>query len=183
MKTSPARILAAAMAGLLTIAACGGTSGSTWTLNPISPTPTAGPSTVASSEPTAAPSGGATAAPGSPAASSDASPAAGQTITLQLTGALQITQDGKAASVLTVKEGETIHFVIDNIAGFPHNFFIGPADALSQNQVGGLPGIPDWSSGIQEFDYVVTAETAGLQFACTVPGHYPSMHGTFSVVP
>jgi uncharacterized cupredoxin-like copper-binding protein len=187
MKTSSPRILAAAVAGLLLLAACGGTSGSTWTINPISPTPTPGPSTVASAQPssatTTAPSGDASVAPGSPAASSDASPTAGQTITLQLTGSLQITQDGQTVSALTVKEGETVHFVIDNVAGFGHNFFIGAADALAQNQVGGLPGIPEWTSGIQEFDYVVTAETAGLQFACTIPGHYPPMHGTFTVVP
>ena len=80
-------------------------------------------------------------------------------------------------------EGETIHFVIDNTADFMHDFFIGPPDALAQNQIAGLPGIPQWESGIQEFDYVVTAETANLQFACSLPGHYPPMHGTFTLVP
>lgn len=82
---------------------------------------------------------------------------------------------------LTVKEGETVHFVIDNTAGFAHDFFIGPADKLAQAQVTGLPGIPEWSSGVQEFDYQVTADTANLEFACTLPGHYPLMHGTFTV--
>ncbi len=203
MKIPSTRVLTAGVAAILLLAACGGTTGSTWTINPISPTPSPGPSGAASSEPsgapsaapsgeataapsgeaTAAPSGEATAAPGSPAASSDASPAAGQTITLQLTGALQITQDGQTVDELTVKEGETVHFVVDNAAGFTHNFFIGPADALAQNQVAGLPGIPDWESGVQEFDYQVTADTATLQFACSFPGHYPLMHGTFKVVP
>ena len=140
-----------------------------------SATPTAAPSDDASAAPSAA--------PGSPAASSDASPSAGQTITLELTGSLSITQDGQPVSALTVTEGETVHFVLDNTANYAHNFFIGPADALAQNQVAGLPGVPDWTSGIQEFDYVVTAETAGLQFACTIPGHYGPMHGTFTVVP
>jgi hypothetical protein len=194
MKTSSTRIFAAGLAVLLVLAACGGSSTvSTWTIAPVQPTPTAGPSTAASAQPsgaaTAAPSNGATAAPSgdasappeSPAASSDASPSGGQTITLQLTGALQITQDGQPVSSLAVREGETVHFVLDNTAGFAHNFFIGPADALAQNQIGGLPGVPEWTGGIQEFDYVVTADTADLQFACTIPGHYTPMHGAFTL--
>ena len=147
MKIPSTRVLTAGVAAILLLAACGGTTGSTWTINPISPTPSPGPSGAASGEPsgapsaapsgeaTAAPSGEATAAPVSPAASSDASPDAGQTITLQLTGALQITQDGQTVDELTVKEGDTVHFVVDNAAGFTHNFFIGPSDALAQNQI------------------------------------------------
>ena len=84
---------------------------------------------------------------------------------------------------LTVKEGETIHFRISNSAGFDHDFYIGTADQLSQGQVDGLPGVPAFASGTQEFDYTVTAATAGLQFGCTVPGHYQLMHGTFTVQP
>lgn len=191
MKTHSKRIVAASLAGLLLFAACGGTSASTWTIAPVQPTPTGGPegSAVASAGASGAPaspaaSAGASGAPASPAASTQASPAVGQTVTLDLTGSLSITNEaGEAVSSLTVKDGETIHFVIDNTAGFPHNFFIGAADALAQNQIGGLPGIPAWSSGIQEFDYVVTADSANLQFGCTVPGHYPLMHGTFTVAP
>lgn len=187
MKTPSIRIVVATMAALLLLAACGGTSGSTWTIAPVQPTATPGPSTAASvapsGAPTTAPSADASGEPASPGASTEASAAAGQTITLEVTGALQITQDGQPVTTLAVREGETVHFVLDNTAGFPHNFFIGTPDQLSQNQVAGLPGIPDWSSGVQEFDYVVTAETAGLEFACTVPGHYGPMHGTFTVAP
>jgi uncharacterized cupredoxin-like copper-binding protein len=202
MKTPSTRILIASMAAVLLLAACGGTSGhSTWTIAPLHPTPTPGPqgSAGASAMPSGMPmpSAGASGAPASPGASAGpsgapassnasaaVSPAAGQTVTLQLTGSLSITdQSGTVVSNIDVKEGETVHFVIDNTAGFAHDFFIGPPDALAQNQIGGLPGIPEWSSGIQEFDYVVTADTANLEFACTLPGHYPMMHGTFTLVP
>jgi uncharacterized cupredoxin-like copper-binding protein len=193
MKTPSTRILMVGMAALLLLTACGGTSVSTWTIAPLHPTPTPGPqgSGLASAMPSGMPmpSAGASGAPATPAASAGASGApasapAGQTVTLQLTGSLSITgQDGTAVSNLDVKLGETLHFVVDNTAGFAHDFFIGPPDALSQNQIAGLPGIREWSSGVQEFDYVVTADTASLQFACSLPGHYPLMHGTFTIVP
>ena len=44
-----------------------------------------------------------------------------------------------------------------------------------------LPGIPTFASGTQELTY--TFETTDpLQFACTLPGHYGSMHGDFEFV-
>jgi uncharacterized cupredoxin-like copper-binding protein len=205
MKTPSTRIVAASMASLLLLAACGSSSASsTWTIAPVQPTPTGGPaSPAASASPSGMPMPSMTAsgAPASPAASAGASgaPASGgpaspaasagastavQTVTLDVTGSLSITdEDGTAVSNLDVKVGETVHFVVDNTAGFAHTFFIGTPDQLAQNQVGDLPGIPEWTSGIQEFDYVVTADTASLQFGCTVPGHYPLMHGTFTVAP
>ena len=82
-----------------------------------------------------------------------------------------------------VQEGETIHFVLDNTAGFAHDFWIGPPDKLSASLTDGLEGVPEWDSGVKELDYVVTADTANLQFGCTVPGHFQSMHGTFKVTP
>jgi uncharacterized cupredoxin-like copper-binding protein len=186
MKTPTTRLLVSSVAILLLLAACGGTATTTWTIAPALPTSTAGPSPVATAAPSLAPTAttpaGTSAIPGSPAATAATSPSAGQVIKLELTGILSITQDGEQVTELTVKEGETVHFVIDNTAGFTHNFHIGTADQLSQN-LPGLPGIPDWTDGVQEFDYPVTAETAGLQFACTVPGHYGPMHGTFKVVP
>jgi len=142
------------------------------------------PTGAASGSPSAGPSGGPSSAPASPAVSAAVSPAAGQTVSLQLTGSLTITDtDGNPVTNLDVHEGQTVHFIVDNVAGFTHDFFIGTPDELSQNQIGGLPGIPQWDSGVQEFDYVVTADTAKLQFACTLPGHYTGMHGTFTLVP
>jgi azurin len=123
-------------------------------------------------------------APGSPAPTDGPQASAKATlIELEETGSLQIHQNGQQISTLTVHVGETLHFRITNNAGFIHNFYIGPADELSQNLVSGLPGIPDFTQGSQEFDYTVTDETASLEWGCTVPGHYPLMHGTFVVEP
>ena len=116
----------------------------------------------------------------SPEASEGTAPA-GQVIELELTATLQIHQDGQQIDNLTVKNGETVHFKITNTAGFSHDFYIGPADQLGQNLVAGLPGVASFDSGTQEFDYTVTADTANLQFGCSLPGHYPLMHGTFTV--
>ena len=150
----------------LLLAACGGTTGSAWTEAPLRPTPSAGPSVV----------------PSQPAGSPDASAGAGRTIELELTSSLQIQQDGEQVVELEVQEGETLHFVLDNTAGFSHNFLIGPPDALSGGTTDGLPGVEAWDSGVREFDYEVTADTAQLEFACTVPGHYQTMHGSFALV-
>jgi uncharacterized cupredoxin-like copper-binding protein len=121
-------------------------------------------------------------APTGPAGSPDGS-AAVRTVELALTSSLQIQQDGAAVTELEVTEGETIHFVLDNTAGFTHDFWIGPPDALSAGLVEGLQGVDAWESGVKELDYQVTSDTAGLQFACTVPGHYQTMHGSFVLVP
>jgi len=167
---------ASAMPSGMVMPSAGASSGA-----PASPAASSG-ATAAPGSPAA--SSGATAVPGSPGASAQVSPAAGETINLQLTGSLSITDaSGTAVTNLNVKMGETVHFVVDNTAGFLHDFFIGPPDALAQNQIGGLPGIPQWTSGVQEFDYVVTADTAKMEFACSLPGHYPLMHGTFTIVP
>lgn len=162
----PLRVLAAAVAALLVLAACSSSTGSTWTVAPLHPTPSPGPSV----------------APTEPAGTPDASAGAVRTIELALTSSLQIQQDGMQVTELEVREGETIRFVIDNTAGFTHDFWIGPADQLSAGTVDGLPGLEAWESGVMEFEYQVTAETDGLEFACTVPGHYQTMHGTFRVV-
>lgn len=163
----PIRLSAGLVAIALLLVACSSSTGSTWTVAPLRPTPTAGPSAV----------------PSEPAGSPDASAGAARTIALDLTSSLQIQQDGVQVTELEVREGETIHFVLDNTAGFSHDFVIGPADALSAGTVDGLPGVEAWDSGVREFDYVVTADTAQLEFACTVPGHYQTMHGTFTLAP
>jgi uncharacterized cupredoxin-like copper-binding protein len=180
--------LVALIGAMLLLAACSGAA-PTWTFaptpspGPATPVPSAEPSTAPTSAPTTAPSAGAsgepTGAPGSPGASGAAT-----TIPVELTASVQIHQNGQQISTLTVKNGETIHFEVTNSAGFPHNFFIGPADKLATNQTAGLPGVPDFNTGTETFDYTVTDETATLEFACTVPGHYQAgMRGTFTVEP
>jgi uncharacterized cupredoxin-like copper-binding protein len=184
---------------LLIVGACGGGSGAaTWTYAPLQPTPGGSPG-----ESPATGSPGATGAPGSPAgtgapsatgtsgvspppsgpASPGATGASGEAIDLVQTASLQIQQDGQPVTSLTVQQGQTYVFRVTNEAGLAHNFYIGPPDRLAANDVSGLPGIPDFPEGTQELEYTVTEETATLEFACTVPGHYPSMHGTFTVEP
>ena len=96
---------------------------------------------------------------------------------------ITITKDGQPVTALDVKNGDTLTFAITNSAGFNHDFYIGTADQLSNNQTAGLPGVAPFESGTQQFTYTVTDATANLQFACTVPGHYGTMHGTFNVQP
>jgi uncharacterized cupredoxin-like copper-binding protein len=163
----PLRLPAAVAALALLFAGCSSSTGSTWTVAPLHPTPTAAASV----------------APSSPAGSPGASAQVGQTISLDLTSSLQIQQDGTQVSELEVHQGETIHFVLDNTAGFGHDFYIGPPDQLAAGTTDGLPGVEQWDSGVREFDYVVTADTANLQFGCTVPGHFQTMHGSFKVLP
>lgn len=190
MKTSSLRPALAALAVLVLAAACSSGGGATWTFAPPPPTPSPGPATP-SPEPTVPPTTApmsmppASAAPsGGPQASGEPEPSGAiHVIELDENASLQITRDGSLVTELTVKLGETVHFKITNTAGYAHNFYIGKPDALGQNNVSGLPGIPDFSGGTQEFDYTVTADTAGLQWGCSLPGHYPSMHGTFVVEP
>jgi len=167
----PIRLTAFAVAALLLIAGCSTSTGSTWTIAPLHPTPSPGPSEAPSAGPTG------------PAGSPGTSAGAARTIQLDLTTNLQFQQDGIRVTELEVREGETIHFVLDNTSNFAHDFYIGPTDALAAGTVDGLPGVPEWESGVQELDYTVTAETGTLQFGCTVPGHFQTMQGTFKLVP
>jgi azurin len=61
---------------------------------------------------------------------------------------------------------------VDNIAGFSHDIFLGPPDALAANDTDGLPGVPEWETGVREFTWTATEEADSWEFACTVPGHY-----------
>ncbi len=109
--------------------------------------------------------------------------ATGTVLLLDETASLTITKAGQPVSALDVKNGDTLTFQLANSAGFSHNFYIGTADQLSTNQTAGLPGVAAFDSGTMQFTYTVTDATATLQFACTLPGHYSTMHGTFNVTP
>jgi uncharacterized cupredoxin-like copper-binding protein len=84
-------------------------------------------------------------------------------------------------SNIPVKAGEVVRFEVDNTAGYTHNFHIG-TDAELSASAPGLPGIPDWESGVQTYEWTVPTE-GDLKFGCTVPGHYALMQGTFTIVP
>ncbi len=106
-------------------------------------------------------------------------------IKLQETATVEITDEGgKEVSAIAVKKGEVVRFEVTNTSGaVPHNFYIGPKEKLEANDTAELKGVPEFTTGTQTFEYEVTEETGTLQFACTVPGHYPTMHGQFQVQP
>jgi uncharacterized cupredoxin-like copper-binding protein len=193
---------------VLALAACASGSSAGWTYAPPVATATAAAGSPGASEspggsgspgasespsgsvaPTASPSGGSS-SPGasggaeSPAASEAASPGAsggaGEVIELEETADLHITQNRAPVQSIAVTPGETVTFKVTNTAGFDHDFFIGPPDKLSANDVEGLEGIPTFTSGTQEFTFTIPSEVTNLEFACTLPGHYPSMHGSFT---
>jgi uncharacterized cupredoxin-like copper-binding protein len=102
-------------------------------------------------------------------------------IELQADSALRFTDmTGQPVADIPVTPGETILFRVDNTAGFQHNLYIGTDAELSVPSATTEVGIPDWSTGVQELEWVVPADITDLKFACTVPGHYFSMQGTFS---
>jgi len=113
---------------------------------------------------------------------SGGSPDAPRVISLDATASLQFTDEsGAVVSQIAVVPGETIEFVIDNIAGFDHNFWIGTPDVLSAPNAETDVGIPTWQSGEQTVTWTVPEDGGALQFACTVPGHYTTMHGDFVI--
>ena len=104
-------------------------------------------------------------------------------IKLAENGSLQITDSsGAQVPAITVKAGEVVTFEVTNSAGFDHDFYIGAAADLSSDTRGNLQGIAPFSSGTQDFTWTVPA-SGTLQFACTLPGHYSSMHGDIDIVP
>jgi mono/diheme cytochrome c family protein len=90
--------------------------------------------------------------------------------------------EGGRLEAIAVVPGEVVTFEVTNEADFPHNFFIGEPQPLENNAVSGLPGIPDFQSDTQTFEWEVPDDPSGLQYACTIPGHYGTMHGDFVVV-
>lgn len=97
---------------------------------------------------------------------------------LQATSSLTFTdENGTQLTELDLTEGETVEFVVDNIANFDHNFYIGPQDVLAQGNAQTDIGIPTWASGVQTTSWTVEVGDQPLQFGCTVPGHYTTMHG------
>jgi mono/diheme cytochrome c family protein len=142
-----------------------------------------GGSAPAAPAPAASP--GAGGSPG-PAPGASAPPVEGGTADAPRVIALQATADlrfkdpaGNVVTQIEVSAGETIQFEIDNTAGFEHNFWIGSPDQLAAPNATTDAGIPAWTSGVQTLTW--TAGGDGLQFACTVPGHYSTMNGSIVV--
>jgi len=90
-------------------------------------------------------------------------------------------QNGQPVTTLNVVAGQTYTFNINNTAGFIHDFYLGPPDQLQAGNVTGLPGVPEFESGVQTFTWTADATATGWGFGCTVPGHYQNMHGTLTL--
>ncbi len=122
-----------------------------------------------------------------PAASAPASPATGdgepRVIELEATPAIRFEQDGTQIHDIAVTPGETVIFRVTNTAGFSHNFYIGTDDELKVMGGETDTGIPAWSNGVQELEWTVPDDVSGLRFGCTIPGHYFTMQGDFTVAP
>jgi uncharacterized cupredoxin-like copper-binding protein len=173
-------VIAVALAVGAITAACGSPAGeSGWTYAPPSVTPaasaSASPSGSAAASPSASASAGATASAGG-------SPGTGNVFELEETADLQIKQAGQKVTQLQVKAGQAYTFRITNNANFAHDFYIGTAQDLQSSNTQNLKGVPQFTSGTKEFQYTFPA-SGPLQFACTVPGHYTTMHGDFSIQP
>jgi hypothetical protein len=146
---------------VLLVAACAATGGGPgWTFAPLGPT----------QPPTAEPS------------ASGSAPPAGNVIDLEATANLRFAQDGQPVEMLDLTVGEEYTFRVDNTSGFVHNIWLGPPDRLAARDHDGLPGVPEWESGVKEFTWTATADAQGWEFACTVPGHYEAgMRGDLMV--
>jgi hypothetical protein len=104
-------------------------------------------------------------------------------IELEADAAIRFLQNGEQIRDIPVTPGETIVFRVDNTAGFAHNLWIGTDSELQVPGGSTDAGLPDWSSGVKELEWVVPEDIGDLRFACTVPGHYYTMQGDFSVTP
>lgn len=95
-----------------------------------------------------------------------------------------VDSEGVPVTAVPVIPGEVIRFQVVNSAGFAHNFLIGPQDDLASSATAGLPGVGTFEEGTETFEWEVPEDPAdleGLQFACTIPGHYEPMHGDIVV--
>jgi uncharacterized cupredoxin-like copper-binding protein len=88
-------------------------------------------------------------------------------------------QGGERVESIAVVAGQEYVFRVTN-GKFDHNFFIGKPEDLAGRQYDRLTGIPLWSSATKEVRYTFKASDQ-LQFACTLAGHYGTMHGDFVV--
>lgn len=87
-------------------------------------------------------------------------------------------------TAITVVEGETVVFTIENPSAVQHNFHIGSAtDLAAAVEPSDLPGVDAFAQGTQTYTHTFTDNPDQPQFACTVPGHYQTMHGDFLIIP
>jgi Cu+-exporting ATPase len=109
-----------------------------------------------------------------------------RTITMTTTDALRFAPD-----VVTVRQGETIQFQINNPGAVPHEFVIGDASEqqahereMASGGMGAEPNAIAVPAG-RTVQLVYTFDRAGtLEFACHVAGHYGAgMRGSINITP
>lgn len=96
---------------------------------------------------------------------------------------LKLTMGGQPAETITVKAGEpyTFRLVIDETRD--HDLYIGSADDLSHRRPDKLVGVALFR-GPATAEFTTTFEAGQtVQFACTLPGHYGTMHGDIIIEP
>jgi len=111
-----------------------------------------------------------------------------RTITIDMTDAMRFTPD-----TLTVKEGETVHFVVNNKGRMLHEMVIGTPDELARHaaMMARFPGMEHDAAYMTHVGPGKTGEIvwhfnrAGtFEFACLIAGHYEAgMRGTITVTP
>lgn len=111
-----------------------------------------------------------------------------RTITVDMTDAMRFAPDN-----ITVREGETVRFVVRNRGRMLHEMVIGTPDELREHAAL-MAKFPDME---HEEPYMVHVEpgksgeivwhfnrAGGFEFACLIPGHYEAgMRGTITVTP
>lgn len=111
-----------------------------------------------------------------------------RTVTLDMTDAMRFTSDA-----LTVKEGETMRFVVRNMGRMMHEMVIGTPEELAKHaaMMAKFPNMEHDAAYMVHVDPGKTGEivwhfnrAGSFEFACLIAAHYEAgMRGTLTVTP
>jgi uncharacterized cupredoxin-like copper-binding protein len=111
-----------------------------------------------------------------------------RTLTIDMTDNMRFTPD-----VLTVREGDTVRFVVRNMGRMLHEMVIGTPDELAKHAAL-MAKFPNMEHGAPYMVHVDPGKTGEIvwhfnragnfEFACLIAGHYEAgMRGTITVIP
>lgn len=111
-----------------------------------------------------------------------------RTITIDMTDAMRFTPDA-----ITVKEGETVRFIVRNKGRMLHEMVIGTPEELAKHAAA-MAKFPDMEHDEPYMVHVEPGKTGEIawtfnragsfEFACLIAGHYEAgMRGTITVTP
>lgn len=95
--------------------------------------------------------------------------------------------------LVEVKQGETVRFIVTNKGQAKHEFALGSKEMLAEHakqmqatpgmEHGDMPNMGMLSLAPGESKTLIWrfTRTGEIQFACNIPGHYPSMSGALKV--